>query len=302
MKNYDETINAVFNRINEYEIAKKRKRKIVMKTVTSLCCVCLVALLGIGVWQSDFFKTAPPIELDDSTLIGEKDWIDDKDGFNSRELDNSSPQATDNKNNEELNQLQQNTSTPIENEDASPTTDNKISNDNDSKYICYLNQIDGIASAAPLYLDPAKHYTKDWDNKQVADYFGVDLSNLSSKYKYIGNANHTVTYNNSDSLVRDLVCFNYKYSDIEFIVTASRLGVPYDCVYSLDGEKTTSVKSTNGSVDVLFAATIGGNEKQLEPQKLMVADFQYNGVCYRVTAENISVTEFYSIVSTILNK
>lgn len=168
--------------------------------------------------------------------------------------------------------------------------------------ICHLNQIDGIASAAPLYLDPAKHYTKDWDNKQVADYLGLDFSNLGSAYKYVGNANHTVTYNNSGSLVRDLVCFNYKYNDIEFTMAASKLGVPYDCIYSLSENKTTSVKAKNGMADVLFAASAGENEKQPEIQKLMVADFQYNGVCYRVTAENISATEFYNIVNSILNK
>ncbi len=56
MKNYDETISSVFDRISEYEV-KKRKRKIVTRAVTSLCCFCLVALFGIGVWQSDIFNT-----------------------------------------------------------------------------------------------------------------------------------------------------------------------------------------------------------------------------------------------------
>ena len=287
MKNYNETINSVFERINEYEIEKKRKRKTVTKTVTSLCCVCLVALLGIGVWQSDLFKPMPPTVLD---------------GSNIGESNNSSLQATDNKNENDLNQSQQSTTAPNGNESATPTTGDKINNNNDVQYICHLNQIDGIASAAPLYLDPAKHYTKDWDNKQVADYLGLDLSNLGSAYKYVGNANHTVTYNNSGSLVRDLVCFNYKYNDIEFTMAASKLGVPYDCIYSLSEDKVTSVKAKNGMADVLFAATAGGNEKQPEIQKLMVADFKYNGVCYRVTAENISATEFYNIVNSILNK
>lgn len=284
MKNYDETINSVFERINEYEIEKKRKRKTVTKTVISLCCVCLVALLGIGVWQSDLFKPMPPTVLDDSN-IGESN--------------NSILQATDNKNENDLNQSQQSTTAPNGNESATPTTGD---NNNDVQYICHLNQIDGIASAAPLYLDPAKHYTKDWDNKQVADYLGLDFSNLGSAYKYVGNANHTVTYNNSGSLVRDLVYFNYKYNDIEFTMAASKLGVPYDCIYSLSENKATSVKAKNGMADVLFAASAGENEKQPEIQKLMVADFKYNGICYRVTAENISATEFYNIVNSILNK
>lgn len=81
MKNYDETINSVFERINEYEVEKKHKRKIITRTVTSLCCFCLVALLGIGVWQSDLFGTTPP-----TTLDGEK-----LDGSNSSQQDTDKP-------------------------------------------------------------------------------------------------------------------------------------------------------------------------------------------------------------------
>lgn len=40
-------------------------------------CLILCLLVGIGLWQGDFFKSNPPITLDDSTVIGEKDWIDD---------------------------------------------------------------------------------------------------------------------------------------------------------------------------------------------------------------------------------
>lgn len=60
MKNYDETINAVFDRIGEYESAKKQKRKMVTRTITPLCCFCLAALLGIGVWKSGIFMSHSP--------------------------------------------------------------------------------------------------------------------------------------------------------------------------------------------------------------------------------------------------
>lgn len=56
MKNYDETINAVFSRIDEYKTAQKYKRKMITKTV---CSICLVALIGFGVWQIGLFDTAP---------------------------------------------------------------------------------------------------------------------------------------------------------------------------------------------------------------------------------------------------
>ena len=87
MKNYNEMANDVFRRIGEYETAERNKRKIMKKTILPICCLCLVALLGIGLWQGDFFNSKPPIDINDSTNIGEKDWIDDKDGSGNNDID-----------------------------------------------------------------------------------------------------------------------------------------------------------------------------------------------------------------------
>lgn len=57
MKNYDETISTVFDRINEYEVEKKRKRKAITKAAASLC---LVAIIGVGLGASGLFKATPP--------------------------------------------------------------------------------------------------------------------------------------------------------------------------------------------------------------------------------------------------
>ena len=50
------------------------------KVILPICSFCLVALLGITLWQGDFFGNAPSVELEDSTIIGEKDTINDIDG------------------------------------------------------------------------------------------------------------------------------------------------------------------------------------------------------------------------------
>lgn len=73
MKSYNEMANDVFRRIDRYKTEQQRKRKVLTRTITSLCCVCLVALMGIRIWQSDWFNTKPPISLNDSVIIGEKD-------------------------------------------------------------------------------------------------------------------------------------------------------------------------------------------------------------------------------------
>ena len=77
MKNYDEITNDLLERRDQYETEQRNKRKVMKRAIMPICCFCLVALLGIGLWQGNFFNSKPPITLDDSTIIGEKDWIDD---------------------------------------------------------------------------------------------------------------------------------------------------------------------------------------------------------------------------------
>lgn len=76
MKNYNEMANDVFRRIGEHEIQKRNRRKVMKKVILPICCFCLVALLGIGLWKGDFFSNTPSVELQDSTIIGEHDYIE----------------------------------------------------------------------------------------------------------------------------------------------------------------------------------------------------------------------------------
>lgn len=66
----------VLRRIEEHEIEQRNRRKTMKKAIIPICCFCLVALLGVGLWQGKFFNTTPSVELPDSTNIGEKDYIE----------------------------------------------------------------------------------------------------------------------------------------------------------------------------------------------------------------------------------
>lgn len=76
MKNCDEMVNSLLERRDRYVAEQKRKRTMIIRTATSMCCVCLVALLGFGVWQGGMFDTTPPITAEDSPNTGEKDYIE----------------------------------------------------------------------------------------------------------------------------------------------------------------------------------------------------------------------------------
>ena len=56
MKDYEETFKDILKKINKYEDVKKSKKKIMIKWVVSICCVCAIAMIGIGVWKSGLIR------------------------------------------------------------------------------------------------------------------------------------------------------------------------------------------------------------------------------------------------------
>lgn len=92
MKSYDETINTVLDRIGEYKTAQKRKKKIITRTVLPVCSVTLAAAIGIGAWQSGIFKSKSSVTLEDSTVIGEKDYIGPDELDDDIKTDTSEPE------------------------------------------------------------------------------------------------------------------------------------------------------------------------------------------------------------------
>ena len=76
MKNYNEMANDVLRRIGEHENDQRKRRKVMKKRILSICCFCLAALLGITLWQGDFFGNTPSTQLENSTVTGEQDYIE----------------------------------------------------------------------------------------------------------------------------------------------------------------------------------------------------------------------------------
>lgn len=68
MKNYDEVTHDLLERRDRYVAEQKKKRKRMMGVVSSICCFCLVALIGVGVWRSGMLTT-PPTILDNNSTI-----------------------------------------------------------------------------------------------------------------------------------------------------------------------------------------------------------------------------------------
>ena len=73
MKNYDEIANNLFERRDKCIAEQKAKKKTVTRITASVCSFMLVALLGIGVWQSGMFNSViTPPNTDDPVISGEQ--------------------------------------------------------------------------------------------------------------------------------------------------------------------------------------------------------------------------------------
>ena len=74
MKNYNEMANDVLRRIGEHEINQRNRRKNMKKVILPICCFCLVAILGIGLWQGDYFSKTPSVKSENSTVVNENNY------------------------------------------------------------------------------------------------------------------------------------------------------------------------------------------------------------------------------------
>lgn len=81
MKNSEEMVNSLLERRDRYVTKQKKKKIIITRTVTSMCCMCLVAILGFGMRQGGMFNSTPPDQtLEDALYPGVKDNFDESKG------------------------------------------------------------------------------------------------------------------------------------------------------------------------------------------------------------------------------
>ena len=161
MKNYNEITNDLIERRDRYIAEKNIKRKRVMSVATSLCCVCLVALLGFGMWQGGMYKTTSTDLTKDGSIYTEENKNNTNDTFVDSNL-------VDDKNNND---------TPSNNEENSVDKNNiPFNNSDDICDILGMVVIDGITYIqVNTDIKTAEAYTLD-------NYLGI-ASDFEGTYK-----------------------------------------------------------------------------------------------------------------------
>ena len=273
MKNYDETTNGLLERRDRYVADQKKKRKRVMSVATSLCCFCLVALLGFGMWQGGMFDAKPPITLDDSINIGDKDYI------NPDELDNSQ------------------TSTPGNNDSQGNTQTGTEQKFDPVEIIWTINRVEGQVSAAPLNYSTDKYYSEKKTLTDIAAYLGRDLSKLedvmSQGFEFFGRYETDFFYTLDGDVAYDSCAFGYKKGEQQITIRVSKIGLPYDCLYVLNNPTVSNINGVEVTVGGVYKAD---NSGEIE---LIFADFSHGGLQYRVTIENVPSDDYMYLNSII---
>lgn len=70
MKNCDEMVNSLLERRVQYVAEQKRKRKIITRMASSICCLCLIAFMGFGVWKWGILEHSGTIDENVSNGTG----------------------------------------------------------------------------------------------------------------------------------------------------------------------------------------------------------------------------------------
>lgn len=169
------------------------------------------------------------------------------------------------------------------------------------------NQNTGTLGATLKYRDPKLHYNETWDLAKAIDYLGVDIPNAVAVLpdglglKYIQNNGFTVVYENNGTLVEDRMCYEFEGKDgAKIMVLASKLRIPYDCLYSTDTEDVTNIRisETDQVIPVLVYAQ--DKSEVTMDYELYVADFEYNGIFYRIHVEHIRAYNLDSLIREIV--
>ena len=163
MKSCDEIVKDLLERRDQYAAKQKRKRKVIAFTITSISCMCLIALLSFGIWQSGMFDTTPSVTLDSSFNIGEKDYIY-PDEPNDNMQENTHTQSSETVNNDLGNDISSAANADVGN------YPNNFSPDGSEKTIISSFNVNGTPSAS--YATP--------ENGKV--YFSIPLREAMNEY------------------------------------------------------------------------------------------------------------------------
>ena len=280
MKNSSEWLSDIYEKAEKRFTQQKKRRKMIVGISSSAACLALVLCSVIAV----------PNLIDSNGLAvssentGTNQTLDNTHHNNSLGLKDSDAQIT-----------------------APPSSEENLSEgssiDEGWKRLLATNKIINRISAAPKYRDPKEYHERFWTEAKITEYLNIDLTGLSpympADLTYAKKDDFRMLFHNGGEIAEDYQSFFYGGADNRKVkISVSKIAPPYDCVYELETEDKTFVGTAKDNTEVLFGV-LNGNKESAE-YDFCYADFESNGLYYRVEADNLTLKESYKIVQGII--
>lgn len=85
----------------------------------------------------------------------------------------------------------------------------------------------------------------------------------------------------------------------KIMILASKLGMPYDCLYSSETDDVTNIRISETD-EIIPVRVYAQGKTDTSDYTLYVGDFEYNGVFYRVRLENLTGKHLDTLIREIV--
>lgn len=267
MKSYEEVTNNLLKRRERYITEKNRKiKRITMVTGTSFCGCCLVALMGVGVWQSGIHRGESHVALGSSVVENNDSGSD----IVEQQTSTSNVEASQNPN-------------------IIDQTD-KTAKNNEIR-ILEIEELPSIPHKMFFALMWDDFISMDYD--EINEYYGVDVfpavpSDLESKDNQILGIYKRRT---NGELYYDGNKIQYANADFSrcLAVNVDKDSMPFDFCNLFANIQTRSIVK---DVEVGIAQTPIGE---------LYAEFMYQNVGFRIYAFGLTQDEFVTVIESLLD-
>lgn len=165
--------------------------------------------------------------------------------------------------------------------------------------------IDDAVYGENIHYPPEQYEEVEMSNTEAEEYFGKDFSKIpfsdSDKMVFHDNGTHKIICSKNGEIVSDWCRFQYNghyYGGMTLFVEISKTGAEYDCVYITQDEISKHGFMIDGVETKLYLLPIHAGSDY----RYCIAEFEHNGLHYRVEGRSTEFERFYNILKTIINE
>ncbi len=185
----------------------------------------------------------------------------------------------------------------------------------------FFNETGAAEDVARVWYDPELYNTAVWGKAEIIDYYDKDLTPVyipKGLFAAAANGTATIITDKNGKIIEDTVYLGFYHAYYEdgspkltdgvtaavkgFSLAVSKVGLLSDCVYtpSEGGIKTTDINGVK--------VTFGYNSVPYYSDKhdpsgfydMYTAEFEYNGIEYRLIAEQLTAEDVVKTVSSLI--